>query len=353
MKFLFNQVVKTGQKSAAIVAAIAIVISSAYAVKAATVSFVLKDSNKAINVWLNSNANYRFDGYQRAFVTGYDQNDKEQRFNELPGNRGGNLYRVEGTNLCLNNGYNRNGAPINVWPCDANDQDQNWRKINLAGSIHLQNVATNRCADSPTRNLDPNNLHVWDCMAGNPNQQFNVYTIEQSTNSTGQISLPFASGQTWYVCQGYNGAVSHKGNPALDLTVAKDFGSNACWATDGNVNKSAGKPVLAPANGKIVNVGVSDMVCLQLDNRRSILIGHINRTVGYGEDVSEGRQIGTVAQAANPNGGYAHIHIEARQSASCARGTAVPFTSEYGFQFRGVGDLPGNQTHFTRELRKP
>lgn len=117
------------QVTAGMAAALAIVFSAT--AKAGAVSFVLKDgSNKAINVWLASNAQYKFDGYQRAFMLEYNPNDREQRFDELSGNRGGKLYRVEGTNLCLNNHYNNNGAPINVWPCDGNDPDQNWRQIN-------------------------------------------------------------------------------------------------------------------------------------------------------------------------------------------------------------------------------
>ncbi|HEY9637728.1 MAG TPA: ricin-type beta-trefoil lectin domain protein [Coleofasciculaceae cyanobacterium] len=173
MQPLLKQVGKYG-KTSVVIAAICTACVSASAANATTVSFVLKDSNKAINVWLDSNASYRFDGYPRAFVLDYNPNDREQRFNELPGNQGGKLYQVEGTNLCLNNAYNYNDAPINVWPCNPNDRDQNWRQINLAGSIHLQNFTTGRCADSPFRNLDPKNLHAWDCMPGNRNQQFNV-----------------------------------------------------------------------------------------------------------------------------------------------------------------------------------
>jgi murein DD-endopeptidase MepM/ murein hydrolase activator NlpD len=174
---------------------------------------------------------------------------------------------------------------------------------------------------------------------------------------TGQISLPFASGQTWYVCQGYNGTVSHRGYPALDLTVAKDFGSNnanACWASDGNVDKSKGQSILAPAAGKVLYIsGRPDLICLQLDDRRSLMIGHMRRSVEDNQSVSAGTQLGTVAPSTDANvGGYAHIHIEARKSSSCAKGTAVPFTSAEGFQFNGIGDLPGDQTHFKRELRR-
>lgn len=198
MHYLLHKINKHGKKSVVIAAAISTVCVSASAANAATVSFVLKDSNKAINVWLNSNAQYRFDGYPRAFVLDYNPNDREQRFNELPGNHGGKLYQVEGTNLCLNNHYNYNGAPINVWPCDANDRDQNWRQINLAGSIHLQNFTTGRCADSPFRNLDPKNLHAWDCMPGNPNQQFNIVVRGESTLPTSAAAANFAFKTQYY-----------------------------------------------------------------------------------------------------------------------------------------------------------
>lgn len=191
MQPLLKQVGRYG-KTSVVIAAICTACVSASATNATTVSFVLKDSNKAINVWLNSNASYRFDGYPRAFVLDYNSNDREQRFNELPGNHSGKLYQVEGTNLCLNNAYNYNGAPINVWPCNPNDRDQNWRQINLAGSIHLQNFTTGRCADSPFRNLDPKNLHAWDCMPGNRNQQFNVVVRGGNTLPTSAAAANFA-----------------------------------------------------------------------------------------------------------------------------------------------------------------
>ncbi len=185
------------------IAGIAVTYSTLFlsATAANAVSFVLKDSNKAINVWLGSNAQYKFDGYPRAFVLEYNPSDREQRFNELRGNHGGNLYQVEGTNLCLNNGYNYNGAPINVWPCNPNDRDQNWQQINLGGSTHLKNVATGRCADSTSRVVSPNNFIAWDCGTGNPNQQFNVVggstpppaTVGKNCQCTAYVSQRFGN----------------------------------------------------------------------------------------------------------------------------------------------------------------
>jgi surface antigen len=209
----------------------------------AAVSFVLKDgSNKAINVWIGSNAQYKFDGTQRAFVLQYNPNDKEQRFDQLPGNRGGYLYRVEGTNLCLNNRYNQNGAAINVWNCDANDSDQNWKPINLAGSIHLQNVTTGRCADSPSRDVAPNNLQVWDCIPGNRNQQFNVVAgatpaptpapTPPSGNLTFNSNSPLYRQNNPFWQSGYAPKSTNPPNPKL-----ADAKGNCTWYANGRAKE--------------------------------------------------------------------------------------------------------------------
>jgi len=174
---------------------------------------------------------------------------------------------------------------------------------------------------------------------------------------SGQINLPFRSGRSMFVCQGYNGTISHQNNFALDLTVGnRDFGNNnACAAPDGNINKSAGVEVLAPAGGTVVHIG-QDLVCLQIDSRRSLLIGHIDRRVTNGQRVTQDTVLGTLVRYRGVSqSDYAHIHIEARQSANCTRGTSVPFTAANGFQFNGIGDLPGpvTNTHWKRELRRP
>jgi hypothetical protein len=324
------------------------VLSSATPAMAA-VSFVLKDgSNKAVNVWLGSNAAYRFEGYPRAFVMPYNSSDPEQRFDALTGSRGGTLYRVQGTNLCLNNHYINNGSPINVWTCNANDPDQNWRLINLNGSTHIQNVTTNRCIDSPKRDMAPNNLHVWDCMSGSRNQQFNVIgNVTPPPPPPGNIDLPFAKGSPWYVCQGYKGTISHQGYYALDLSVDKAFGNNnSCW---GNVNSSTGRQVLAPADGTIHWID-GDTVCLSLDSNRGIVLAHITAKVPVKQKVVRGSVLGTVnAAGIGRNGGFSHIHIEGRNG-TCQAGTSKAFTNANGLQFTGIGDLSGDQTHWKREL---
>jgi Peptidase family M23 len=171
---------------------------------------------------------------------------------------------------------------------------------------------------------------------------------------SGDIDLPFSLGETWYVCQGYGGPISHQGFPALDLSIGQDFGANnSCWATDGNVNRSAGKTVTSPADGKIAWVE-SDVVCVSIDDRRSVMIGHMSMSVSPGQQVSKGTVLGTVNNAGVArNGGFAHIHVEARKSSNCKFGTSTPFSSTEGLKFRGVGDLPLGQTHWKLPLTRP
>ena len=175
-----------------------------------------------------------------------------------------------------------------------------------------------------------------------------------NSNNDGQITLPFQSGRTWYVCQGYQGSVSHQNLFALDLSAAQDFGASACYPVDGDNNKSNGQQVFAPAAGKVVYVN-TDFVCILMASNRSFLIGHIKRTVSNGATVSQGSLLGTVSPASGANGNFAHIHVEARNSGSCSPNTSVPFTAAEGFQFSGVGDLPdlsNSNDYFKRALTR-
>ncbi len=230
---------------------------------------------------------------------------------------------------------------------------QRWRLQPSNGGYMLINVATGRALDSGGANrtvymhptpISGNSYHIWDL------------SKPPKPSAQGDISLPFSRGQTWYVCQGYNGSVSHRGYPALDLTVGStDFGNNnSCWAHDGNVSRSARQDVLAPATGTISWV-TKDLVCLSIDHNRSLLIGHIDHQLSRGQSVSKDSILGKLSVAVSINGGFSHIHLEARRSSNCAVGTAVPFTSQNGFQLEGVGDLPnGNgETHWKRALTRP
>ena len=298
---------------------------------------------------LNTNNQFRkIDGQPRMSVWSRKDSDSDQQFDRLPGKSGSTLLKQRSTGKCLNAHYLSNGSELNVWNCNANDPDQNFNVIDLGGNYNqIKRTGTNLCVDSPTR-ANGGKVHLWECNPSNPNQRW-----KSSSILIGNIDLPFNAGQTWYVCQGYSGPISHQRYPALDLTVAQDFGSNnSCWAANGNVSKSAPQQVLAPADGTISYVN-TDLVCLSIDDKRSLLIGHMNRSVVQGQRVSLGTVLGIVSRANGGNGGYSHIHLEARKSKNCQRDTAVPLTAQEGFQLRGVGDLPLGQTHWKRALTRP
>jgi hypothetical protein len=307
------------------------------------------------SVALNTNFNFRLiDGNPRMSIYQRNDNDPDQQFDRLSGNRGGILLKHRSTGRCLNAHYLSNGAEINVWPCDPNDPDQNWNIEGVSnGRILIKRTGTNLCVDTPTRS-NTGKVHLWTCDANQPNQRWLSSSPPPVAN--GQIDLPFRRAQTWYVCQGYQGSVSHGASFGLDLTATnQDFGNSACWAWDGNVNKSAGQQVLAPASGRIYHVG-SDLVCLSIDSNRSLLIGHMNRSVASGAYVNKDAVLGTVSYASSVNGGYAHIHLEGRRSSNCAVGTSVPLTDSNGLRLNSIGNLPdlsGSGDYFKKPLPRP
>ncbi|WP_071188180.1 ricin-type beta-trefoil lectin domain protein [Trichormus sp. NMC-1] len=305
------------------------------------------DGNKA----LNTNNNFRrVDGNPVMSIWDFSSTDRDQQFDRISGNRGGTLLRHNSTGKCLNSHYLTNGGVVNTWPCDPSDPDQNFNIISLGnGFSQIQRTGTNLCVDSPTRN-NGGTVHVWQCDPNNPNQRFKNGSTPPPPPPQGQVILPFNRGETWYVCQGYRGSVSHQNSFALDLSVGQDFGSNnACW---GQQNRSANRQVLAPAAGKIYYIN-SDLVCLSIDSNRSMLIGHINRSVQNGATVNRGQVLGTTSSQRAANGYFSHIHLEGRRSSRCTPGSSVPLTAANGFQLENVGDLVGKLTHFKRALTRP
>jgi hypothetical protein len=155
------------------------------------------------------------------------------------------------------------------------------------------------------------------------------------------LLLPFSDGETWYVCQGYFGTISHQNAYALDLTVrSSDVGTNGCWAGDGNVNASAGRSVLAPASGTVAHVN-SDLVCLSFDAGGSMLIGHLTGRAAAGR-VGQNARLGQTAFASTAsNGGFAHIHVQAHPGAGCAAsGSSIPLDDAHSMRLQGAPNLP-------------
>ena len=339
--------------------ATSVIVASSNA-SASAENFIVDGSKKA----LNTNNNFRkVDGNPVMSIWDFSSTDRDQQFERLQGNRGGTLLRHVSTGKCLNIHYLKNEGVVNTWPCNANDPDQNLNINSLGnGFVQIQRTGTNLCVDSPNRDQG-GKVHVYTCDRNNSNQRFSGSIVSQPPqppkppSNSGQITLPFKSGQTWYVCQGYGGTISHTGSFALDLSIGPDFGRTACWPTDGkSFSRSAGEPLLAPAGGKVTHVkNRGDLVCLSIDNKRSMLLGHIKDRVADGTTVRQGDVLGYGSAANAANGEFSHIHLEARSSSNCAIGTSVPMTKANNFELIGVGDLPaGNtNTYFKKALTRP
>ena len=161
------------------------------------------------------------------------------------------------------------------------------------------------------------------------------------------IGLPFSPGETWYVCRGYNQG-SHNG-PALDFSVDSNSSSeNGCWAGS---NASTGKSVRAPEGGT-VKWYLSDMLCLSLDSGKSLLLGHFGYRAPEGHVVGNSI-VGTLSTpGSSPNGGYAHIHIQAHSAPGCSSGTLVPFNDANGTKLEDAENMHNDNIYNQWAYRK-
>lgn len=160
--------------------------------------------------------------------------------------------------------------------------------------------------------------------------------------STRPFTVPIPAGDTWYVCQGYNGEMTHRGVPALDLSLARESaGPNGCLMA--TKYTSAGSEVISPAAGTAYRTSGccgDDFVCVDLDSGGSVAVGHLHNRVRDGSRVGTADRLGIVAWPGPENGHYAHIHIQAHPVPGCMKNSkAVPFDSANGFRFACTQNL--------------
>lgn len=168
-----------------------------------------------------------------------------------------------------------------------------------------------------------------------------------AASKEGALQLPIPPGQTWYVCQGYNGQATHAGVPALDLSAARESpGGKGCLA--GTKYSSAGAVVSSPGAGiahRWPGCCGNDFVCVDLDRGGSVAIGHLSNRAASGRRVAAGDRIGTVAWPGISNGDYAHIHVQAHSTPRCTQGSeGVAFDVAHGFKWACTPDLPYSGT---------
>lgn len=161
------------------------------------------------------------------------------------------------------------------------------------------------------------------------------------------LVLPIPPNQTWYVCQGYNGQITHAGMPALDLSLdRRSAGSEGCLA--GSKYSSAGSVVTSPGDGtasRWPGCCGDDFVCVDLDLGGSVAVGHLSHRVRDGSRVTAGSRIGTVAWPDQSNGDFSHVHVQAHPAWGCTEaGDPVAFDVAHGFKWRCTPDLPYSGT---------
>ena len=179
---------------------------------------------------------------------------------------------------------------------------------------------------------------------------------EVAKPSPGLLTLPFAVGETWYVCRSYNGPAVHQERASLDLSIdPRSPGRTGCTLDTASFSRD--KVVLSPASGLVLahfNGEPKDMLCLWLDEKRDVngdgtpdelflKIGHLQGMPPVKSRVERGtNRLGTLTAPSTGNGGYSHIHIElvtGDLSTGCTKAAIrVPFSGEVAFQ--GAPDLP-------------
>ncbi|MBH8571762.1 ricin-type beta-trefoil lectin domain protein [Nostocaceae cyanobacterium CENA369] len=251
---------------------LALSIGSAFA-QAAETFFVQE------GVALNTNNNFsRIDGNPRMSIYRRNDNDPDQQFDRLSGNRGGTLLKHRSTGKCLNAHYLSNGSQINVWPCDANDPDQNWNLVDVGSGYSLiKRTGTNLCVDTPTRD-NQGKVHLWTCDGNNGNQRWK--SSATSTTVTSAWRLPWSTGVRATITQGWH--VDGYGMNGIDIGL------------------SAGTPVLAPIDSTVIkqcDAGSNHRaILLQASNGQQYSMIHVTTSnISVGKTYRRGEQIGTVA----------------------------------------------------------
>ncbi len=170
--------------------------------------------------------------------------------------------------------------------------------------------------------------------------QHRLNSAEGSTD----LSWPFESGTTWVICVGYYApnVPTHFPYPVFDLMVDGNGPVNTgCpGGSDQTPNTTAGKKVIASADGTVWSASGS-IVCVNITGTtKSYRVAHISPTIAAGARVTKGStQLGTVQGQNADNNNVSHIHFELYAAANC-KGGDTPFSaSGGGLDIEGKGYL--------------
>jgi Ricin-type beta-trefoil lectin domain len=142
-------------------------------------------------VSLNTNNSFAtVDGSPRLSLWAQNNNDNDQIFDRITGNKGGTLLKNRTTGTCINAHYTYNYGKVNVWNCDANDIEQNFDILDFGNSVTvLRRTGTNFCINSP-QHYNAGQVFMWDCNGNDPDQRFVRSNTAISANPPGTTPLP-------------------------------------------------------------------------------------------------------------------------------------------------------------------
>ncbi len=185
----------------------------------------------------------------------------------------------------------------------------------------------------------------------------NFAGTQSAQAATRMIKMPFQSGSTWSISQGYNTDPAVGGSHYNCL----EYPGRSCsqyWTykysfdivkSDGN---TAGQPVLSPVNGTIRWIDESyGGMSIDLGNGWAVAYFHTAVAPGLaaGQSVVQGQYMGTIAvPGQGGNGGFPHMHITLWQTTDGGNWSriATPFTGEQsldGYSFPNLSGSPRNQ----------
>lgn len=178
------------------------------------------------------------------------------------------------------------------------------------------------------------------------------------------IKMPFASGQYWYVSQGYNTSPAAGGShfncdpstlkaaPSQSQSCSRYYQYRYSFDLMKSDGQTAGQTVYSPVSGTIrwIDQAYGGM-SINIGNGHAYAFFHVTLAAGLAADqqISQGQVLGTIAPPGQGgNGGTPHIHVtlwETTDGGNWSR-IAVPFTGSYkmdGYDFPALSSSTNNQ----------
>jgi hypothetical protein len=163
-----------------------------------------------------------------------------------------------------------------------------------------------------------------------------VFVATRTTSAQFVLHLPYPSGVSVSILQGYNGG-THQGVERYSLDLVRDDG------------KTSNSPALAPAAGTVVWAYApgerGGCIGIQIDGGGGLheMLCHIflNHAYQNGDHVGSGQELGTVGPPGTvQNNGTSHIHLQVYRVLDGQR-TPAPFAAPDGAPLEGISLAAG------------